>query len=166
LKLKEGVNLKRVVICQHGDDLVVGSSTGRLLRLEVNDENLPVMGRNAQGGLIMRLLPGEEVSDAAISKTKESIIAYSTERSVFRIDTDTIRQVTRGSVGTLALRFNSDKEQLKGLLAFKSGTLAILMSNGTNLRCKTDEDTFREQMIKEAAKEEIISEGFITQVES
>ena len=49
LKLKEGVNLKRVVLCQDGDDLVVGSSTGRLLRLELNEETLPVMGPSPAG---------------------------------------------------------------------------------------------------------------------
>jgi DNA gyrase subunit A len=47
LKLKDGVELQRVVLCQEERQLVVASSTGRMLRLEVNEANLPVMGRAA-----------------------------------------------------------------------------------------------------------------------
>ena len=65
LKLKDGVTLQRVVLCRDDEDLVVASSTGRMLRLAVNDANLPVMGRNAQGPVLLRLLPGETVVGAA-----------------------------------------------------------------------------------------------------
>jgi len=54
LKLKDGVTLQRVVLCREGEELVVGSSTGRLLRLAVNEANLPVMGRNAQGPVLLQ----------------------------------------------------------------------------------------------------------------
>ncbi|MFO0003384.1 MAG: DNA gyrase C-terminal beta-propeller domain-containing protein, partial [bacterium] len=59
------MTLKRVVAFGENDGLVVASSTGRLLRLAVNESNLPVMGRTAQGPQLMRLLPGEEVVGAA-----------------------------------------------------------------------------------------------------
>ena len=65
LKLKDGVTLQRVVLCRDAEEMVVGSSTGRLLRLAVNEANLPVMGRNAQGPVLLRLLPGETVVGAA-----------------------------------------------------------------------------------------------------
>ena len=45
LKLKEGVELQRVVHCREDQELVVASSTGRVLRLAINEANLPVMGR-------------------------------------------------------------------------------------------------------------------------
>jgi DNA gyrase subunit A len=48
LKLKEGVSLRRVVVCREGQELVVASSSGRLLRLAVNDANLPLMGRRVR----------------------------------------------------------------------------------------------------------------------
>ncbi|MEA5412917.1 DNA topoisomerase (ATP-hydrolyzing), partial [Synechococcus sp. BA-120 BA3] len=65
LKLKEGVALQRVVPCREGEDLVVVTSTGRVLRLAINDTNLPVLGRTAQGPMLLRLLPGERVVGAA-----------------------------------------------------------------------------------------------------
>ncbi|HCA61292.1 MAG TPA: topoisomerase IV, partial [Synechococcales bacterium UBA8647] len=65
LKLKDGVQLQRVVMCRPGDDLAVASSTGRMLRLPVDDSTIPVMGRTAQGPVLMRLLPGESIVGAA-----------------------------------------------------------------------------------------------------
>ena len=61
LKLKDGVQLQRVVMCRPGDDLAVASSTGRMLRLPIDDSTIPVMGRTAQGPVLMRLLPGESI---------------------------------------------------------------------------------------------------------
>ncbi|MBU6354684.1 MAG: DNA topoisomerase 4 subunit A, partial [Cyanobacteria bacterium REEB498] len=77
LKLKEGVSLQRAVLCREGEDLVVASSTGRLLRLAVNETNLPVMGRNAQGPVLLRLLPGETVVGAVGLEPTGSVVAAS-----------------------------------------------------------------------------------------
>jgi DNA gyrase subunit A len=57
LKLKDGVTLERVVLCRDDEELVVASSTSRMLRLAVNDAKLPVMGRNAQGPCAVALAP-------------------------------------------------------------------------------------------------------------
>ncbi len=59
------MSLRRTVLCLEGEELVVASSTGRLLRLTVNEANLPVMGRNAQGPVLLRLFPGETLVQAS-----------------------------------------------------------------------------------------------------
>ncbi len=53
LKLKDGVTLQRVVIFLYSEELVVSRSTSRILRLAVNDAILPVIGRNAQGHVLL-----------------------------------------------------------------------------------------------------------------
>ena len=58
LKLKEGVELNSAVICRDQGTLVLISDIGRLLRLRVTEDSLPLMGRLAQGPMTMRLLPG------------------------------------------------------------------------------------------------------------
>lgn len=58
LKLKDGVELERVVCCRPDEDLLVASSTGRLLRLPIDDTSVPLMGRSAQGPTVMRRLRG------------------------------------------------------------------------------------------------------------
>jgi DNA gyrase subunit A len=65
LKLKDGVTLRQAVLCREGDELVVASSAGRVLRLTVNGDTLPLMGRTAQGTMLLRLLPGETVVGAS-----------------------------------------------------------------------------------------------------
>ena len=58
LKLKDGVQLQRVVMCRPGDDLAVASSTGRMLRLPIDDSTIPVMGRTAQGSGVDAIAAG------------------------------------------------------------------------------------------------------------
>jgi len=44
--------------CQEGKTLLVASSTGRMLRLVVNDANVPLMAKTAQGPVLMALVAG------------------------------------------------------------------------------------------------------------
>ena len=114
LKLKDGVTLQRVVLCREGQELVVGSSTGRLLCLAVNEANLPVMGRNAQGPVLLRLLPGETVVGAA---------GVSPE----------------GCVLLASMRFSQRGDQLIDLREDHSPVVAAVLSDGRSLRLDTAE---------------------------
>ena len=68
LKLKEGVELNSAVICRDQGTLVLISDIGRLLRLRVTEDSLPLMGRLAQGPMTMRLLPGEQIVGAVCTE--------------------------------------------------------------------------------------------------
>ena len=65
LKLKAGDELRYVLIAEPGDQLILGTSGGRLLRFEINDEQTPIMGRAAQGPKAIRLRRQESL--AAVS---------------------------------------------------------------------------------------------------
>ncbi|MEB3158496.1 MAG: DNA topoisomerase (ATP-hydrolyzing), partial [Synechococcus sp.] len=49
LKLKDGVSLLSAVICEEGGTVTLISDIGRVLCLPVQDDNLPLMGKLAQG---------------------------------------------------------------------------------------------------------------------
>ncbi|HEY9648466.1 MAG TPA: DNA topoisomerase (ATP-hydrolyzing), partial [Chroococcidiopsis sp.] len=49
LKLKDDDELLHVLLAKPGDNLVLASSGGRLLRIAVNDEQVPVLSRTSQG---------------------------------------------------------------------------------------------------------------------
>ncbi|MFM7548225.1 MAG: DNA topoisomerase (ATP-hydrolyzing) subunit A [Cyanobacteriota bacterium] len=138
LKLKDGVSLRRVVPCREGEDLVVASSTGRLLRLTVNEANLPLMGRNAQGQMLMRLLPGERVSGAACGPADDgSVLLATAGGQVKKLAVSELRLCQRGDLGQIGLRFELRGDQLVDLCSGCADLVAVRISDTRNLRLAT-----------------------------
>ena len=115
LKLKDGVQLQRVVMCRPGDDLAVASSTGRMLRLPVDDSTIPVMGRTAQGPVLMRLLPGESIVGAASAAAGGDGLLISQLGQLKRLGIDHLRRCQRGAIGEIGLRFEQRNDALTDL---------------------------------------------------
>jgi DNA gyrase subunit A len=130
LKLKEGVTLKRVVACGGNQDLVVASSTGRLLRLEVNESNLPVLGRTAQGPQLMRLLPGEQVVGAACVPRDGEVLLASRMGQLKKLQVSSLRLCQRGDLGQIGLRFLQRADQLVDLQAAEGPVVGVRLSGG------------------------------------
>ncbi len=140
LKLKEGVELQRVVTCRDGEELVVASSTGRLLRLAVNETNLPVMGRTAQGPILLRLLPGETVVGAAGVGADGSVLLASRQGQLKRLRVDSLRPCERGDLGQIGLRFLERGDRLVDLRAERGGVVGVRLDNtdSRNLRLRSE----------------------------
>ncbi|MEB3185266.1 MAG: DNA topoisomerase (ATP-hydrolyzing) [Cyanobacteriota bacterium] len=138
LKLKDGVTLRRVVICRQGQDLVVASSTGRVLRVSVNDTDLPLMGRNAQGPMLMRLLPGEAVVGAACEAAEGgSVLLASTGGRIKRLAVAALRPCQRGDLGQIGLRFERRDDQLVDLCSGGVELVAARISDSRSMRLAT-----------------------------
>ncbi|MEX1322971.1 MAG: DNA gyrase subunit A, partial [Synechococcaceae cyanobacterium] len=135
LKLREGVRLCRVVPCRDGGELVVASSTGRLLRLGVNEANLPLMGRSAQGPVLLRLLPGEAVVGAAGVEGPQGAVLLASRRGwLKRLRVDQLRLCRRGDLGQIGLRFSERHDCLADLCDAGAPLVAALLSNGRSAR--------------------------------
>ncbi|MEA5390175.1 DNA topoisomerase (ATP-hydrolyzing) [Cyanobium gracile UHCC 0139] len=130
LKLKEGVALQRVVPCREGEDLVVATSTGRMLRLAINDTNLPVLGRTAQGPMLLRLLPGERVVGAARAAAGGNVLLASRRGQVKRLHLDSLRPCQRGAMGQIGLRFLERDDALVDLQAGEAGVIGVTLEGG------------------------------------
>jgi DNA gyrase subunit A len=128
LKLKDGVELQRVVPCDTDRDLVVASSTGRVLRLSVNDANLPVMGRTAQGPVLLRLLPGETVVGATCVAANGSVLLATALGRIKRLAVTELRLCQRGDLGQIGLRFLEREDRLVDLQGDGSAVLAVQLS--------------------------------------
>jgi len=139
LKLKDGVTLQRVVLCREGQELVVGSSTGRLLRLAVNEANLPVMGRNAQGPVLLRLLPGETVVGAAGVMPDGCVLLASRAGQLKRLAVNSLRRCQRGDLGQIGLRFSQRGDQLIDLREDHNSVVSGVLSDGRSLRLDSAE---------------------------
>ncbi len=135
LKLKDGVTLCRVVPCREGEDLVVGSSAGRLLRLNVNDANLPLMGRHAQGPMLMRLLPGESVVGAACGPAAQgSVLLASSTGQIRHLRVSDLRSCQRGDLGQIGLHFAQSRDRLVSLCGGSSQLVAARVGETRSLR--------------------------------
>ena len=115
VKLKEGVQLKTAVICREHQDLLLVSDIGRMLRLPINEDVLPLMGRLAQGPMTMRLLPGEDLV-GALCPTEPTVLLVSEQGHLARIDLTSIRPSQRGDLGSMAIRLTGDADRITGLV--------------------------------------------------
>jgi DNA gyrase subunit A len=145
LKLKEGVELQRVVTCRDGEELVVASSTGRLLRLAVNETNLPVMGRTAQGPILLRLLPGETVVGAAGVGADGSVLLASRQGQIKRLRVDSLRPCERGDLGQIGLRFLERGDRLVDLRAERGGVVGVRLDNTDSRSLRLRSETLEAQ---------------------
>ena len=134
LKLKDGVELRRVVACRDGDTLVVGTSTGRLLRLQVDETAIPTMGRTAQGPVLLRLLPGEAVVGAACGAADGDLLLATRKGQIKRLQLASLRLGQRGDLGQIGLRFAQRDDQLSDLQDGTTKLVAIVLKDGRSLR--------------------------------
>ena len=115
VKLKEGVQLKTAVICREHQDLLLVSDIGRMLRLPINEDVLPLMGRLAQGPMTMRLLPGEDLV-GALCPSEPTVLLVSEQGHLARINLTSIRPSQRGDLGSMAIRLTGDADRIRGLV--------------------------------------------------
>ena len=104
LKLKDGVSLLSAVICEDGGTVTLISDIGRVLCLPVQDENLPLMGKLAQGPMTMRMLPGETLVGAVSQSTGgEDLLVGSRNGTLMRLSLSALRRCKRGDLGEMAI---------------------------------------------------------------
>jgi DNA gyrase subunit A len=115
VKLKEGVQLKTAVICREHQDLLLVSDIGRMLRLPINEDVLPLMGRLAQGPMTMRLLPGEDLV-GALCPSEPTVLLVSEQGHLARINLTSIRPSQRGDLGSMAIQLTGDADRITGLV--------------------------------------------------
>lgn len=137
LKLKDGVVLERAVICKETDNLIVASSTGRSLRLPIDENNVPLMGRTAQGPTLMRLLPGETIVGAAVTAADADVLLISALGQLKKLAVSNLRLCQRGDLGEIALRFSNRNDQLVDLRACDVELVAVETQTGS-IRLQTD----------------------------
>ena len=151
VKLKEGVQLKTAVICREHQDLLLVSDIGRMLRLPINEDVLPLMGRLAQGPMTMRLLPGEDLV-GALCPSEPTVLLVSEQGHLARIDLTSIRPSQRGDLGSMAIQLTGNADRISGL-AEANGLIGMVSTeqrhgriDPTTLEITNSGDTFSNQI--------------------
>lgn len=133
LKLKDDDQLAYVTLTEAGDQLVLGTSGGRLLRLGVNDEQLPILSRTAQGHLAMRLRKQEKLVGCTLIYAEDDLLLVSTEGYTKRLDIDTLRLSNLGDLGTQAFQFTKKTDSLAAVVAVTPDTEVTLQTTANRV---------------------------------
>ncbi|MEG4170799.1 MULTISPECIES: DNA topoisomerase (ATP-hydrolyzing) [unclassified Microcoleus] len=143
VKLKEDDRLRCASLGKVGEQVAIATSGGRVLRFEIDDEQLPPMGRAAQGSQVTRLRKQEQLVGCITLYPDDSLVLFSELGWAKRMPAGSVRLTNRGEIGTQAFRFSEPKDALVGLLQAVPGTDVKLFTNsGRLLRSTIDAIAF------------------------
>ena len=133
VKLKEKDILKYFFFTEAEQEIVIATTGGRILRLPVDDVQIPIMGRNAQGNRVMRLRLKESLAGSCAVRSNDQIAVISQLGFGKRISVNTLRLGNRGDIGTQAIQFTTKEDMLAGIISTK-GQENITLTTSINRR--------------------------------
>ncbi|MFN3927867.1 MAG: DNA topoisomerase (ATP-hydrolyzing) subunit A [Pseudanabaenaceae cyanobacterium] len=100
-------------------EILLATSTGRILRMRADEEQIPTLSRTATGNIAMRLGTIESligVVSCNSNRDPQSELVLVTKLGFGRrIRVDSLRLAPRGSIGTQAIKFHTKEDQLSGI---------------------------------------------------
>lgn len=139
IKLKDDDQLIFVSIVEQGEQAVFATSGGRLLRLEINDEQIPLMSRTAQGNLAMRLRKQETLIGCAIVNDEDLLLLVSQQGYAKQVPANILPLSNSGALGIQTFQFQSKTDALAGMmLAYADAEVISLTSANRMARILVD----------------------------
>ncbi len=164
LKLKDEDDLLYVIPTQAQTQLVVASSGGRMLRFEINDDQVPLMGRTAQGLQALRLGKREELVGCVAASPEDDVLLISAQGYAKRTSVNLLRLANRGEIGVQAMQFATKTDSLAGLVLATPGTEVMLITDADRAACLSIDQTTAagkgatgKRLLKSDRKEKITS---------
>lgn len=143
VKLKDDDRLRCASLSKVGEQVAIATTGGRVLRFEISEEQLPPMGRAAQGSQATRLRKNEQLVGCVTLDPEENLVLFSELGWVKRMPASSVRLTNRGEIGQYAFRFAEPSDALVGLLRAVPGSDVKLLTNtGRILRSATDAIAF------------------------
>lgn len=113
-KIKSGDQLRWVVRAEQEAQVVIATSSGRLLNMPITE--IPEMGRTAQGNQVFRLRKQESIVGLAAVRDDADLILLSSKGYCKRLPVDLLRLGKVGDLGTQAMQFVMKSDALITLL--------------------------------------------------
>ena len=140
LKLKDDDELRFASLAVADEQLVIATSTGRILKFTINDEKLPVMGRAAQGQQVLRVGRQETIVSCLVLSPKDELLLLTAQGYAKRMQLRLLRPTQRGEMGTYAIQFAVKTDQLVGAApALPGSELTVLTDAERLLRVDVDQ---------------------------
>ena len=129
IKLKEQDHLQYVGFNQEDGEIAIATSTGRILRLPVNEQQIPTMSRNAQGNQAIKLRYGETIVGCANVTDNKNILLVTQLGYSKQFPVNTARLCKRGDLGTPAIPFTNKQDYLASAIPAQPESEVILTTN-------------------------------------
>lgn len=130
IKLKDDDELIHAVLSEPGFQLVLATSGGRMLRLEIDDEQVPVMTRTAQGQQAIRTGKNEELVGCAVLGTEDQFLVVTSQGYAKRLPVSMLSPSNRGSLGMQLIQFSTKTDKVIGIVpAFEGDEFTVLTSS-------------------------------------
>ncbi|MBW4468524.1 MAG: DNA gyrase subunit A [Pegethrix bostrychoides GSE-TBD4-15B] len=133
LKLKDDDLLRFAALAVPDEQLVIATSTGRILKFAVNDEKLPVMGRAAQGQQVLRVGRQESIVSCLVLNPTDELFLLTAQGYAKRMQLRLLRATGRGEMGTYAMQFALKTDQLVGAAPALPGSELTVMTDAERL---------------------------------
>ncbi|MBC7881297.1 MAG: DNA gyrase subunit A [Anaerolineae bacterium] len=132
LKLGEDDEVIAVAQATSKSQVVVASRTGRLLRFNADDAQLPVMGRTAVGLQALKAKKDEVLVGMAVVEADEQVLLTTSRGISKRLAVKELRLQERGGLGTPAT-MSTTKEPLVSMLFVGNGAEVVFLSDQEKL---------------------------------
>jgi DNA gyrase subunit A len=140
LKFKDDDTLRFTAFADLGDQIVIATSTGRVLRLEANDQLLPATNRAAASIQAMRVLKSEQLVGLGVTGTVDPVLLVSAAGYAKRVITQTIKLSQPGELGTHMFQFSHKNDTVVALTtAFPDDVVTIVTSAGHQFELGVDD---------------------------
>ncbi|MEA5570825.1 DNA gyrase subunit A [Calothrix sp. UHCC 0171] len=163
-KLKEDDELLQTQFTNTGEQVILASSGGRLLRITVNEEQLPIMGRTAMGVQGMRLRLNEAMAGCVSFKTADKLLLVTRQGYAKQLPVNNLRSANRGDIGIQVCKFTNKADALAGITLFNPESEVALITNqqrvvrlALNTVTASGRDSLGESVIQLNRDEKIIS---------
>ncbi|MGG6264747.1 DNA gyrase subunit A [Leptolyngbya sp. AN03gr2] len=133
LKLKDGDQLLCVSPVQVGEQVLLATSSGRVLRFEVNDLQIPIASRTSQGQTGMRVSKKERIVGWAIANEDDTFLMISEQGYAKHMEVQALRRASSGELGTQAFHFSNKTDIVAGIVAVLPQSLVFLLTNENHL---------------------------------
>ncbi len=135
LKLKDDDELLLTQFVKSGERLVLASSGGRILHFEVNDAQLPHMGRTAVGLQALRVGKQHQMVGCVTLSKNSNLLLVTQEGYAKQLNISKLKLAHRGDLGAQVFKFAVPTDNLAGIALVKPETeIALVTSNQRVIR--------------------------------
>ncbi len=130
VKFKDEDGLLACRITGSGEDAILATAGGRLLRFRVDQEQLPILGRTAVGLQALRLRKNETLVGCVTgSDPEDNLLLFSQLGYAKQMPLRSLRRGNRGDIGTQALSFTSKSDALVSLILAPAAAMLAVTTN-------------------------------------
>ena len=132
LKLKENILLKSSCLCKANNYLIIITDIGRILKVIINQESLPLMGKLAQGSSLIKLFPQENIINAISASNNEDLIIITKYGSIIKHKINHIRPSQKGQLGIMGVNLKETKGKANRVVHIAKNLQAITLVTSQN----------------------------------